>query len=172
MAQAAEQLSGKHVFTGNTGEYLVVGELLRRGIVAALAPRNTPDFDVLATRGDRSANIRVKTKSPASKSWVWRKHADGSVFGPVVARNDFLAVVDLPKPPESPKYFIVTTKEMDALLTVAFENWKTTPGMNGKPHSADNWERRFGYEATHHKQLGQHENDWQVITDFLNGGTR
>jgi len=34
---------GKGTIIGNAGEYLVVGELLRRGIVAAPAPRSLSD---------------------------------------------------------------------------------------------------------------------------------
>jgi len=40
---------GKGTLIGNAGEYLVVGELLKRDIIAAPAPRNNPGFDVLAT---------------------------------------------------------------------------------------------------------------------------
>lgn len=62
---------GQGTVIGNAGEYLVVGELLKRGIIAAPAPRNSPGFDVLATNGIKSLNIRVKTKTEAADSWVW-----------------------------------------------------------------------------------------------------
>ena len=64
---------------GNAGEYLVVGELLRRGLVAAPAPRNTPGFDVLATNGRKSTNLRVKTKTDAADSWVWMRSKAGVI---------------------------------------------------------------------------------------------
>jgi hypothetical protein len=43
--------AGEGVLIGNAGEYYVVAELLKRGIIAALAPRNAPSFDILATKG-------------------------------------------------------------------------------------------------------------------------
>jgi len=54
--------AGEGPLIGNAGEYYVVAELLKRGIVAALAPRNAPSFDILTTRGNRTVKIRVKTK--------------------------------------------------------------------------------------------------------------
>ena len=71
---------GKGTLIGNAGEYLVVGELLKRGVIAAPAPRNNPGFDVLATNGINSLNIRVKTKTEASGSWVWICKKDGTIF--------------------------------------------------------------------------------------------
>jgi hypothetical protein len=38
--------SGEGTLISNAGEYYVVAELLRRGIIASLAPRNAPAFDV------------------------------------------------------------------------------------------------------------------------------
>jgi hypothetical protein len=41
--------AGEGTLIGNAGEHYVVAELLRRGIVAALAPRNAPAMrDVVA----------------------------------------------------------------------------------------------------------------------------
>jgi len=54
---------GKRIFIGSAGEYYVMAELLKRGIISALAPRNTPVFDILAVKGKSSIKIRVKTKS-------------------------------------------------------------------------------------------------------------
>ena len=61
--------AGEGSLIGNAGEYYVVAELLKRSVVAALAPRNTPSFDILAIKGNRSARIRVKTKSAEYSVW-------------------------------------------------------------------------------------------------------
>ena len=47
---------GKGTTIGNAGEYLVVGELLKRGVVAVPAPRNNPGFDVV----DKETGQRIK----------------------------------------------------------------------------------------------------------------
>ena len=57
----ARYKEGKGTTIGNAGEYLVVGELLRRGAITALAPGNTPGFNILVTNGIDSMNVRVKT---------------------------------------------------------------------------------------------------------------
>ncbi len=48
--------------TGNAGEYLVMGELLRRGFDAQLADRNTKGYDLVAAwPGQQFKRIQVKT---------------------------------------------------------------------------------------------------------------
>ena len=59
--------AGEGALIGNAGEYYVMAELLKRGIIAALVPRNAPSFDILATSNNRNIKIRVKTKSQESK---------------------------------------------------------------------------------------------------------
>ncbi len=49
--------AGLGTLIGNAGEFYVMAELLKRGVVAALAPRNAPGFDVLATKGSLTARI-------------------------------------------------------------------------------------------------------------------
>ena len=45
--------SGEGTLIGNAGEFYVAAELLKRGVIAALAPRNAPTFDILATKGKK-----------------------------------------------------------------------------------------------------------------------
>ncbi len=87
--------AGEGSLIGNAGEYYVVAELLKRGIVAALAPRNAPSFDILATRGNRTVKIRVKTKSQEYSVWQWAVKKDGSIFRNLSKDGDFTVLVDL-----------------------------------------------------------------------------
>jgi len=48
---------GLGTLIGNAGEYYVMAELLKRDVIAALAPRNAPGFDILATKGSRIINL-------------------------------------------------------------------------------------------------------------------
>lgn len=72
--------AGEGTLIGNAGEYYVVAELLKRGIIAALAPRNSPAFDILATNSERTVRIRVKTKSSEYSDWQWNAKKDDSIF--------------------------------------------------------------------------------------------
>ena len=58
--------------TGNAGEYLVMGELLRRGYDAQLADRNTQGYDLLVGRpGDRELR-KVQVKTVRRQPWFIR----------------------------------------------------------------------------------------------------
>ena len=65
---------------GNAGEYYVVAELLKRGVIAALAPRNSPAFDILATKNARTVRIRVKTKTEKYDVWQWAIKKDETIL--------------------------------------------------------------------------------------------
>ncbi|MGD9583508.1 MAG: hypothetical protein AB7V26_07540 [Lysobacterales bacterium] len=70
----------KHT-TGLAGEFLVAGELLRRGIMAAVTYGNAKKADVIAVNGAKAASIEVKSTSqtkwvlggqlPAESSNIW-----------------------------------------------------------------------------------------------------
>jgi Holliday junction resolvase-like predicted endonuclease len=73
--------SGEGTLIGNAGEYFVVAELLKQGVIAALAPRNAPAFDILATNQDKTVRIRVKTKTEEYDVWQWSAKKMGASFG-------------------------------------------------------------------------------------------
>jgi Holliday junction resolvase-like predicted endonuclease len=59
--------------TGVAGEYFVAAELSRRGWIATMTIKNTPNIDVIATTidGKRSINIQVKTRSIGNRQgWI------------------------------------------------------------------------------------------------------
>lgn len=53
--------------TGMAGEHFVTGELLRRGWLAAMVNGNSPLIDILASKGARTIQIQVKTRTGGSK---------------------------------------------------------------------------------------------------------
>lgn len=163
---------GKGTIIGNAGEYLVVGELLRRGVIAAPAPRNTPGFDVLATSGVNSLNIRVKTKTKASDSWVWICKKDGAIFKNLSDKSDFTVLVDLKEAQTSPEYYIIPTVELDRELKAIFKRWLESPPKRGsKPHNPNNKMRRIGASEYQKKFLSRFKEDWSRIINTLNPTT-
>ena len=159
---------GKGTIIGNAGEYLVVGELLRRGVIAAPAPRNNPGFDVLATNGIKSLNIRVKTKTEASDSWVWMCKKDGTIFKNLSDKSDFTVLVDLKDTQTSPEYYIIPTVELDKELRAIFERWLESPPKRGsKPHNPSNKMRRIGASEYQKKFLSSGKWDWDKILNAL-----
>ena len=161
---------GKGSTIGNAGEYLVVGELLKRGIIAAPAPRNNPGFDVLATNGTNSLNIRVKAKTTAAKSWVWmcrKSDPDKTIFKNMCGRSDFSVLVDLRGDDAAPEYYVIPTTELDNELKAIHQRWLESPPKRGKPHSTDNLMRRIGDTEYQQKWLSQWKNKWSLILHEL-----
>jgi hypothetical protein len=54
--------AGEGALIGGAGEFYVMAELLKRGVIAGLTPRNDRSFDILATKFNRTIKVRVKTK--------------------------------------------------------------------------------------------------------------
>lgn len=160
---------GEGLFLGNAGEHYVVAELLRRGIITDLAPRNAPGIDVLATTGPRSVNVRVKTRSDEAKDWVWvAGKTDGVIFKRLHGERDFTVLVHLSTNATPPRYWIVPTQQLDEELRKDFAGWVARPGKSpNKPHDPTNRMRRFGHASDQVEWLSQFENRWDLILAAL-----
>jgi len=154
--------AGEGSLIGNAGEYYVVAELLKRGIVAALAPRNAPSFDILATRENRSVRIRVKTKSHEYSVWQWAIKKDGSIFRDLSEQGDFTVLVDLAMETKDLKFYVVPTYQIDAWLKRGFEKWLSTLGRNNKPRSPTNPKRNLN-QKTYAQVLSKYLNQWEKL---------
>ena len=76
------------------GEYFVAAELSRRGWIATLTLKNTPNIDAIATTldGSRTINIQVKTRSIGNRQgWILNKGIETILPG----NNFYIAFVDL-----------------------------------------------------------------------------
>lgn len=128
---------------GNAGEHFVAAELMRRGWTAALTARNNHAWDVLASKGEHSVRIRVKTKTSVSDVFQWSAKKNGQIFLELSAKNDFCILVDVPLDGTPPGYYIVPTVEINAWLVGDFEEWVSTPGAKGQQRAQDNPRRLF-----------------------------
>ena len=64
--------------TGNAGEYFVMRELLKRGVDAQLADRNTKGYDVLVCRTGEATMRKIQVKTVRAGRWfVNLKDFDG-----------------------------------------------------------------------------------------------
>jgi len=163
---------GKGTIIGNAGEYLVVGELLKRGVIAAPAPRNNPGFDVLATNGIESLNIRVKTKTEAANSWVWvcKKDAERTIFKNMSHERDFTVLVDLKNEKTPPEYYVIPTVGLDNKLREIFDYWLKSPPKRGKPHNPNNRMLRIGGTERQEDWLSKWKGNWALVIKSLESG--
>ena len=146
---------------GNAGEYLVMGELLRRGVIAGLTPRNAPGLDIIATDSKRTVSIRVKTKMKA-KGWRW--NASSGDWRAEVFRNktdhDYCVLVNLTG--NGPARFrVVPTAALEKKLRKSHRNYVRTPGRDGKKRSTENRLRMLDEKSSFLK--GYAPNNWHEL---------
>lgn len=89
---------------GMAGEHFVTGELLKRGWLAAMVNGNSPRLDILASKGERTIQIQVKTRTHGSKG-------DTSLAQEKFAPHIFYVVVDMLT--EGANYYVVPGSELD-----------------------------------------------------------
>jgi hypothetical protein len=103
-AGQVEVLPGDRITRGIAGEHFVCGELAKRGWIATLTAKNTPDIDVLAHRTDSGrppVPIQVKTRSTAYRR-AWRVGREDRLLA-----SGFYVLVDLGDLDESPSYWVL-----------------------------------------------------------------
>jgi len=154
--------AGEGSLIGNSGEHYVMAELLKRGIIAALAPRNAPSFDILATKGNHTVRIRVKTKSAEYREWQWMMKKDGSIFRDLSTDGDFSVLVDLARETQNMKFYVVPTHKLDAWLKETFDKWAKTLGRNNRPHDKTTPKRNLNQE-TYGKELAKYLGNWEEL---------
>ena len=107
--------SRKHLL-GLAGEFLVAGELQRRGITAAVTYGNTKKADVIAVLGNAAASVEVKTS--AEKKWIVGNRLPEP-------SNNLWIFVWLPADEESaPEYYVLTAEELHKIIKLDNDNYK------------------------------------------------
>jgi hypothetical protein len=144
--------------TGVAGEYFVAAELSRRGWIATMTIKNTPNIDIIATTidGCRTLNIQVKTRSIGNRQgWILNKGIETLVPG----NNFFLALVDLKGKDEKPDYFIIPRNLFAQWIAKRHQDWLVTPGRLGRAH-VDNPIRAF--DKPQFGAFEQYHNNWDI----------
>src|SRR5208337_1834080 len=133
--------AGKGGLIGNAGEFYVMAELLKNGVIAGLTPRNARAFDILATKDNKTVKIRVKTKSQEFPNWQWMAKKDKSIFQDLSDIDDFTILVDLTNNLAEMSFYIIKTIKLDGWLKKDYEDWVITPGKKGQPHNPETAKR-------------------------------
>jgi len=152
--------AGEGSLIGNAGEYYVMAEILKRGIIAALAPRNAPAFDILATKNGRTARIRVKTKTQGYREWQYSVKRDGLIFRDLAEKNDCTILVNLTTNTQDLRFYVLPTFQINKWLEEDFNKWVNSPGKNGRPHNPKNAKRTLNEGKP---GLVQFIDNWQKV---------
>jgi hypothetical protein len=95
--------------------------------MVTLPARNNRAYDIIAKRGDDSAAIRVKTKSPLSDAFQWQAKKTGNIFLELSEREDFCILVDIPEQSGDtyPTYYVVPTHVIETgSKRISKSGWK------------------------------------------------
>lgn len=124
---------------GTAGEYLVAGELSRRGYIASITIRNARGIDILVSDEDarRSVGIQVKTSQGSKPIWVLSQKIETMD----TAANLFFVLVVLNGLAE-PAYHIVPRKVLVREVTTRHRKWLAAPGIKGQQRN-DSSMRKF-----------------------------
>ena len=95
---------------GMAGEHFVVAELLRRGVAASVTLGNAKRADVVVLNRDVTKVVVVEVKSSPRKEWVVGNNIPHATNQPWV-------FVHIPADGASPRYFVLTAQELNALLS-------------------------------------------------------
>ena len=95
---------------GLAGEFLVAGELQRRGIIASVTYGTAKKADVIALSPSLSSAVVMEVKSTSNPKWVLGNSLPDK-------SEKLWVLVHLPKlQTESPRYFIITSRELNHKL--------------------------------------------------------
>lgn len=160
--------------TKQAGEYLVAGELCRRGYLAATFSGNVRDYDIVAmSEGRKAFTVQVKTilggafQVGDARRFIEIPQVgeDGlqRVNGLVDLRDDSVWVFVYLAGQEPPAYFVTTARDVQQLV---FDGYKWNLERHG-------WRRPRNPYTTHHAlsiaDLERYRDNWGLIERRLLG---
>jgi hypothetical protein len=127
--------------TGNAGEYFVMGELLRRGLDAQLADRNTKDYNLLVGHPEEQKLRKVQVKSVRTQPWYINVH---DFEGSGLNRVTVYVLIGPERSTRPVRYFIARNRD-----------------LAGQVHRPSRW-ANHGFMNI--KALEEYENRWDLVT--------
>ena len=77
---------------GSAGEHLAISFLLRKNLIAGLAPQNTEDFDVVVMSKSGQLLFPVQVKTSTKKDWMLSKKQETPIPNLIYSLN-FLMIL-------------------------------------------------------------------------------
>jgi hypothetical protein len=114
--------------TGATGEYHVAAELSRRGWLATVTIKNSPDTDVLAQKPASELLVAIQTKTSSGSRFMLNKKDE------VPSKRDgqWFVLVALRDERERPSFYVVPRDHVAAMVYLSHREWLTTRGSHGQ----------------------------------------
>lgn len=126
---------------GAAGEHFVMCQLLRHGLIAALAPAGVPNADIVVTDdiGDRLCAIQVKTRTDKGSDGGWhmgRKHE--GIFSDRLFYVFLDFGLDLTT---QPKCYIIPSGTVASVIKTSHQAWLSEPGKKGQQRKDTDFRR-------------------------------
>jgi hypothetical protein len=141
---------------GAAGEHFVMCQLLRRNMIAALAPTGVPNADIVVTDklGDRLCAVQVKVRRDIGSDGGWhmkKKHEE------LTSANLFYCFVDFGKSlADQPKTWVVPSQVVAQAVGDVYRDWLKTPGAKGQQRKESDF-RRF---LPDYRPLAAYQDGW------------
>jgi hypothetical protein len=165
-------MSAESSLLGAAGEHFVMSELLRRGLIAALAPQGVPNADIVVTdlAGDKLCTIQVKARRDIGSDGGWHMKPKHETL---IGERLFYCFVDFGKSPNStPTVFVLPSSKVASVLSQSHKSWLSTLGMRGQKRNDSTLRRllpdfRSSYLATPNPfpmgWLDSYKNAWHLL---------
>jgi len=123
------------ILSGIAGEYFVAGELSRRGYIASITLRNTASIDILASNGEKTVNIQVKTRcTETTDGW---KMGSNPLDTKQLNINIFYIFAEISSDPNNKEidYYIIPKNKLNEKVEANFQENLKTPRRDGRPRT-------------------------------------
>ncbi len=162
--------TGRHTkLVGQAGEFLVAGELARRGYIATTFTGNVPDFDFVAS-SESGKHVSVQVKSIAGQSWQFTitRFCDITVDGdkqivgaprPCPVEKLVCVMVMLREPKD--RFFLLPWTELRDIAIRDYQRFLDLHG-GGRPRKADSL-----HCALLPEQFAKYEDNWNLVEASL-----
>lgn len=157
---------------GAAGEHYAMCQLLRRGMIAALAPVGVPNADIVVTDqiGDRLCALQVKARREIGSDGGWHmkpKHEELSSPSLFYCFVDFRASLT-----DQPKCWLVPSAVVAQALHATHQAWLAMPGKKGQPHKDSNVRRLLPhYKVLESKYplgwLDKYHEAWSLLDEVI-----
>jgi hypothetical protein len=119
---------------GAAAEHYVMCQLLRRDMIAALAPAGVPDADIIVSNrvGSALAAVQVKARRDIGRDGGWHMKVKHEKI-----RRDllFYCFVDFGKTlTAAPKCWVLPSATVADVLATSHQAWLSRPGKDGRAH--------------------------------------
>lgn len=155
---------------GAAAEYYVMHQLLRRQMIAALAPIGVPDTDIIISDalGCSLASVQVKARRNIGRDRGWHMKAKHET---IKRPQLFYCFVDFKDELcELPACWIMPSIVVANVLKISHKTWLNKPGRDGKKHNDHDMRRllpdygHLGLKKYKEGWLAPYAENWHQLT--------